>query len=81
MSSNFRTDLSLLDRFLPSTGSVSDETKKPPKTFEKTNQSSPKTYEQIIAFRAAPNQLTKKEYQAWRKTILVTSDTFGNIEP
>ena len=36
--------------------------KKPPKTFAKTNQSSPKTYEQIIDFRAIPNQLTKKEY-------------------
>lgn len=43
--------------------------KKPPKTFEKTNQSSPKTYKQIIDFKAVQNQLTKKEYYAWRKTF------------
>ena len=53
--------------------------KKPPKTFEKTNQSFPKTYEQIIDFRGSTKSINQKGILSMEKTILVTSDTFGTI--
>ena len=34
---------------------ISDETKKPPKTFETSDESSPKKSERIINFRETPN--------------------------